>query len=203
MILENNLSELCLVIGSSNSGKIKEFRNLLSNFPFKILSQPEGLSVEEDGKTFAENARLKAIAVANMTGKLSLADDSGLTVKALSGAPGIYSARYANTDQERIFRLLKEMKDCDDRSARFHSALCIAKPNNDVLIEVEGICEGLITSSPRGSYGFGYDPIFEVFGTRLTFAEMKTEQKKALSHRGKAFQLLEIELRRILPTLYL
>ena len=119
-------------------------------------------------------------------------------VKALSGAPGVHSARYANSDQERIHRLLKEMEPFEQRTASFHSALCMVQPNNEIFLEVEGVCEGLITNSPRGSNGFGYDPIFEVLKIGLTFAEMEIEQKQALSHRGRAFELLENELRRIL-----
>ena len=198
MMIKNNLSESCLIIASTNVGKIKEFKRFLKPFPFKLSTQPEGFYVEENGETFAENARLKALAVANETGQMTLADDSGLTVKALSGAPGVHSARYANNDEERILRLLKEMQFCKERSANFHSALCIAKPNNEIFLEVEGVCEGLITNSPRGSNGFGYDPIFEVLQTGLTFAEMEIYQKQALSHRGRAFELLENELRRIL-----
>ncbi len=196
MIDESDIDGACLVLASSNPGKIKEFRDLITRFPFQLIPQPENFHVEENGKTFAENARLKALAAANFTGKWSLADDSGLRVKALSGAPGVYSARYADNDQERIRRLLKEMESFEERTASFHSALCMVKPNNEIFLEVEGICEGLITNSPRGENGFGYDPIFEVLGTGLTFAEMEPEQKQVLSHRGLAFKLLEDRLTR-------
>ena len=191
-------SNRILVIASGNLGKIKEFKQLLSHFPVKVCSQPEGLEVDETGQSFIENARLKAFAASNATGEWSLADDSGLSVDALGGAPGVHSARYAKTDPERIGRLLEGMKLVDSRFAHFSAALCISAPNNKILIEVEGRCDGLIVQSPRGERGFGYDPIFEVLGTGLTFAEMKKEQKQNISHRGIAFSLLSPQLRKLL-----
>ena len=133
-----------------------------------------------------------------MTGKWALSDDSGLSVYSLSGRPGVYSSRYANTDEERINRLLLELESVEDRRAFFSAALCLAAPDNNVLIEVEGRCEGLITKEPRGRNGFGYDPIFEVNTTGLTFAEMDKYQKLKIGHRGSAFSLLEPQLRNIL-----
>jgi len=192
------LNNIPLVIASSNEGKIKEFKKLLGGFPFKLLTQPLGLEIEETGKTFNKNARIKAIAVSRETGSLSLADDSGLSVEALGGAPGIYSSRYANSDDERIKKLLAELKPFPNRKAKFECALCIAS-GEKVLLEVTGFCEGLITFNPRGKNGFGYDPIFEVSGLGETFAEMNYEKKKQISHRGNAFKLLKPELKRILP----
>ena len=179
-----------LVIASGNAGKVREFRELLQQLPLELQPQPEGMEVDETGLTFAENARLKALAVAKASGAWALADDSGLSVMALGGAPGVHSARYAATDPERIARLLSELGDRDDRRAEFRAALCLADPSGQVLLEVEGCCAGVITSSPRGDSGFGYDPIFEVEGTSLTFAEMAPEQKRAVGHRGRAFALL-------------
>ncbi|WP_186596209.1 RdgB/HAM1 family non-canonical purine NTP pyrophosphatase [Synechococcus sp. PROS-7-1] len=187
-----------LVIASGNRGKIREFEHLLSSLPLRITAQPEGLEVEETGQTFAANARLKALAVANATESWALADDSGLSVDALNGAPGVHSARYAPTDPERISRLLEALKDQDNRSAHFCAALCLAAPGDGVLLEVQGRCEGQITRSPRGEGGFGYDPIFEVDDTARTFAEMSTPEKKAQGHRGRAFALLEPQLRQLL-----
>ncbi len=187
-----------LVIASRNVGKIKEFRHFLSAFPLEVISQPDDISVEETGKSFSENARLKAVSVANATGEWSLADDSGLSVDALGGAPGIYSARYANNDQERINRLLRELQGIDNRSACFSAAICIASPGNEILLEVEGRCDGVITDAPRGENGFGYDPIFEVIQSGLTFGEMLKHQKKFFSHRGAAFSLLEPGLKKLL-----
>jgi len=187
-----------LVIASGNAGKVREFRELLQQLPLELQPQPEGMEVEETGLTFAENARLKALAVAKASGEWALADDSGLSVMALGGAPGVHSARYAATDPERIARLLSELGERDDRRAEFRAALCLADPSGQVLLEVEGCCAGVITSAPRGDSGFGYDPIFEVEGTALTFAEMAPEQKRAVGHRGRAFALLEPEFGKLL-----
>ncbi len=179
-----------LVIASTNKGKIEEFKKLLYDFPLEVIPQPSNLEVDEIGKNFFENARLKAIAAARVTGKISLADDSGLCVRSLDGAPGIHSSRYAKTDQERVFKLLNELKNFHDRTAYFAAAFCLASPNGEILFEVEGRCDGEIAKVPRGSYGFGYDPIFEVKGTGLTFSEMDSDQKKEFSHRGRAFRKL-------------
>ena len=167
-----------LVIASGNAGKIREFQGLLQSLPVSVHPQPEGLEVEETGTTFAANARLKAQAVAAATGEWALADDSGLSVDALDGAPGVHSARYAPTDPERIARLLQTLNGLDQRQAYFCAALCIAAPDGTILLEVEGRCDGLITAAPRGDQGFGYDPIFEVAGTGRTFAEMPLAEKK-------------------------
>ena len=187
-----------LVIASGNAGKIREFEGLLKALPVNVRPQPEGLEVEETGTTFAANARLKAIAVARATGEWALADDSGLSVDALDGAPGVHSARYAPTDPERIARLLTALNWSSQRKAHFCAALCIAAPDGRVLLEVEGRCQGQITRTARGEQGFGYDPIFEVDGTELTFAEMPLAEKKQHGHRGRAFAALEPQLRELL-----
>lgn len=187
-----------LVIASGNRGKILEFEALLNDLPLTVLPQPESMDVDETGSTFTANARIKALAVASATGSWSLADDSGLSVDALDGAPGVHSARYAPSDPERIARLLQSLKGKEMRSARFCAALCVAAPDGSVLLEVEGRCEGRITLTPRGDQGFGYDPIFEVEGTNRTFAEMSLQEKKAHGHRGRAFTLLEPQLRQLL-----
>ena len=192
------MSARTLVIASGNAGKIREFAGLLEHLPLTVKPQPEGMEVEETGLTFAENARIKARAVAAATGHWSLADDSGLSVDALDGAPGVFSARYAESDPARIARLLQELGDTDNRSAYFSAAVCIAAPDGSVLVEVEGRCDGVITTTPRGAEGFGYDPIFEVLGTGQTFAEMDRERKKSHGHRGRAFTLLEPELHQLL-----
>ena len=189
-----------LVIASSNPGKIHEFESLLRALPINVRPQPKGLDVEETGSTFAANAQLKAKAVACVTGEWALADDSGLSVDALDGAPGVHSARYAASDPERIERLLNALKNCSKREAHFCAALCIAAPDGRVLLEVEGRCQGRITTAPRGDQGFGYDPIFEVKDTGLTFAEMALAEKKQHSHRGRAFTALEPKLRKLLAT---
>ena len=189
-----------LVIASGNKGKIGEFKKLLDDFPIDLLTQPVGFEIEETGSTFMENARIKAIAVSQATGNLSLADDSGLSVEALGGAPGIYSSRYASSDKQRIEKLLAELKPFSNRKAKFECALCIAS-GEKVLIEVSGFCEGLITLFPKGQNGFGYDPIFEVSGLGETYAEMNHEQKKHIGHRGNAFKLLIPKLKQLLGSM--
>ena len=189
-----------LVIASGNKGKIGEFKKLLDDFPIDLLTQPVGFEIEETGSTFMENARIKAIAVSQATGNLSLADDSGLSVEALGGAPGIYSSRYASSDKQRIEKLLAELKPFSNRKAKFECALCIAS-GEKVLIEVSGFCEGLITFFPKGENGFGYDPIFEVSGLGETYAEMDHEKKKHIGHRGNAFKLLIQKLKQLLGSM--
>ncbi len=194
------LDKIPFVIASSNKGKVKEFRNLLSSFPLDIFNHPEGFNVEETGKTFQENARIKAIAVSEKTGFLSLADDSGLSVEALEGAPGIHSARYAKSDKERVKKILSKLEDSSNRKAKFECALCVAA-GDKVLLEVTGSCSGLITFSPRGENGFGYDPIFEVASLGVTFAEMNHDIKKQIGHRGNAFKLIKPKLEKLLLSL--
>ncbi len=186
-----------LVIASTNEGKVQEFKKLLSSYPLLVIGQPDTLEVEETGKRFIDNARLKAIAAARHTGEIALADDSGLCVEALGGAPGVYSSRYANTDRERISRLLNQLKNFSNRSAFFLAALCVASPNGKVLLEVEGRCDGVIANEERGNDGFGYDPIFEAKDTGLTFSEMGFNQKQKISHRALAFQALMPGLKKI------
>ena len=186
-----------LVVATGNAGKVREFRYFLSGFGLKVFPQPGGFEVEEIGGSFAENARLKSLEAASVTGKFALADDSGLSISALGGAPGIFSARYAADDLGRISRVLRELDGLSDRRAYFCAALCISSPEG-ILFEVEGRCEGVITKSPRGTEGFGYDPIFEVLGTGLTFAEMTLDMKRELGHRGKAFALLKPKIQKII-----
>ena len=192
-----------LVIASGNAGKVREFAALLAELPLVVRPQPEGLEVEETGTTFAENARLKAEAVARATGCWALADDSGLAVDALGGAPGVLSARYAPSDAERIARLLTELtaagaSEAPSRGAAFIAALALADPSGMVRLAVEGRCEGRIIKAPRGAGGFGYDPVFLVPELGLTFAEMDKATKGRVGHRGRAFALLEPELRQVL-----
>ena len=186
-----------LVIASGNAGKIREFDQLLAPLGFTIEPMPAGLDIEETGTTFAENARLKAVAVAQATGHWALADDSGLSVTALGGAPGVQSARYAASDAARIARLLRELAGAVDRSARFSAALAVAAPDGTVPLEVEGHCPGLILEAPRGEGGFGYDPVFFVPEAGLTFAEMDKALKGRLGHRGRAFSLLAPKLEQL------
>ena len=192
-----------LVIASGNAGKVREFAQLLEGLGLDTQPQPEGIEVEETGDTFAANARLKAEAVAKATGQWALADDSGLSVDALGGVPGVHSARYAATDAARIERLLKELSaagahESSSRSARFTAALALARPTGQVVLEVEGHCPGQILGEPRGLGGFGYDPIFYVTELGLTFAEMDNSTKATVGHRGAALKKLKPELLRLI-----
>ncbi len=183
-----------LLIATNNRGKVREYRELLADLPFEItFPAQEGLTltVEETGRTFAENARLKAVAFARASGLLTLADDSGLEVDALGGAPGIYSARYAGpraSDADRICKLLNALADTPPgrRTARFRCVIALARPDGTVHT-VAGTCEGEIGFAPRGEHGFGYDPIFLVAGYKgRTMAELPPEEKNRISHRAKA-----------------
>ena len=197
-----------LVIASGNAGKVREFSHLLAALDLEIRPQPQGLEVDETGSTFGENARIKASAVAKATGHWALADDSGLCVDALGGAPGVHSARYAEGDQARIARLLAELATANgstdpahlqkNRRAQFVAALAVADPSGAIQLEVEGRCPGEILTSPRGEGGFGYDPVFYVPETGQTFAEMAKDLKGRIGHRGRAFELLQPQLRALL-----
>jgi XTP/dITP diphosphohydrolase len=201
-------SAFVLVIASGNAGKVREFSHLLADLPITVQPQPAGLEVEETGDSFAQNARLKARAAALATGQWALADDSGLEVSALGGAPGVHSARYAESDEARISRLLRELEQANqrqrgeglvaDRNARFSAALAVADPSGTIKLNVEGHCPGVILTTPRGAGGFGYDPVFFVPETGLTFAEMDKALKGRIGHRGRAFALLEPRLRAVL-----
>lgn len=188
---------LLLVVATDNPGKLREMQSYLANLSWKLTLKPTSLEIEETGETFAANACLKASQVAQATGNWAIADDSGLQVDALNGAPGIYSARYAKTDQERIKRLLEELGDESWRQAQFVCAIAIARPNGEIALQSEGICRGEILHAPRGTAGFGYDPIFYVPAQQMTFAEMTPELKREISHRGQAFQSLLPQLQRV------
>jgi XTP/dITP diphosphohydrolase len=181
-----------LVIATFNKGKLQELRQLLSELPFEI-SGLEGFSsiqaIPEVGETFVENASLKASGYAKQTRRIALADDSGLEVDALNGAPGVLSARYAHegaSDGERTTKLLTEMSQCTDRRARFVSVIAIANEEGKVINLSTGTCEGQIAQAPRGNNGFGYDPVFVPEGFEQTFAELQTEVKNRISHRARA-----------------
>ncbi|MEO1341069.1 MAG: RdgB/HAM1 family non-canonical purine NTP pyrophosphatase [Cyanobacteria bacterium J06635_13] len=186
-----------LVVATGNPGKVAEIQEYLVGLPWELELKPAEIDVEETGTTFIANARLKASEVAKELGKWSIADDSGLAVDALDGAPGLYSARYGKTDADRINRLLKELGDTKDRQAKFICAIAIADPEGKIVLETEGICPGEILSAVRGDGGFGYDPIFYVPEQQQTFAEMTPETKSRVSHRGVAFAQLMPKLKEL------
>jgi non-canonical purine NTP pyrophosphatase (RdgB/HAM1 family) len=186
-----------VVIASGNAHKVAEIAGMLSDLPLQVQQQPDGLEIEETGSTYLANARLKAETVARLTGQWALADDSGLEVDALGGAPGIYSARYAATDPERIARLLGELGDTPYRSASFNSAMALAGPDGITVLEAQGICRGEILHSPQGSGG-GYDPIFWVREAGCSYAQLSEHLRLRLGSRGKAARQMATELHELL-----
>lgn len=180
-----------LLLASHNQGKIAELSAMLAPYGVEVLSAKDMdlPDVEETGETFAENAALKAEALAEFSGLPCLADDSGLCVDALGGRPGVYSARYAADNDARINKLIDElrMQENPDWSAHFSCVLALKEPNRKVRF-FEGQVDGKIIAEKRGNMGFGFDPIFVPNGYETTFAEMSKEDKAAISHRGKALQ---------------
>lgn len=194
-----------LILATENEHKVREIRELLAGLEVEVLhlgqlAQAPGLT--ETGATFAENARQKACAVARATGELALADDSGLEVDALGGEPGVQSARWAGEgagDAQLVAKLLRELTEVPDdrRTARFVCVLSLCAPEGEVG-RWEGRAEGVITREPRGTGGFGYDPVFLYPEDGLTFAEMAPERKNAVSHRGRALRAFRTDLPTIL-----
>lgn len=195
--------QIILVIATRNKGKTKEIKDLLRDFPVDIKNIDDFGPIphlEEDGATFDENAYKKASFAARILGLPALADDSGLTVEALKGAPGVHSARYAGenaTDEQRYLKLLSEMEGMSNRKAAFECVISIAVPTGPALT-YEARCEGLITQVPAGSNGFGYDPVFYYPPYKKTFAELTRQEKNRISHRGKALSELKDEFDKVL-----
>ncbi|MBI5464265.1 MAG: RdgB/HAM1 family non-canonical purine NTP pyrophosphatase [Ignavibacteriales bacterium] len=193
-----------LILASRNRHKLNELRTFLRNIPLEVVAIDEvapELALIEDGETFRENALRKARAVFKRTGELSLADDSGLEVFYLNGRPGVSSARYAGvgtTDENNNQKLLAEMQGVAPRrrGAQFHAVLALVGKNTEEF--AEGICLGVLGEEPRGTNGFGYDPIFIPDGFTRTYAELSAEEKNQISHRSKAFaKMREILLRHL------
>ena len=190
-----------LVIASNNKGKIREYKQILEPLGYEVFSQSEAgliLDVEETGTTFAENSALKARAAFKLCRCAVLADDSGLEIDALDGEPGVYSARYGGleTDDERTALVLKKMKEIPDdkRGAHFTCTIHFIKADGEE-IAVEGKVFGKIAHEPVGENGFGYDPVFQPDGYACSMAELRPEEKNAISHRGNALKILKEELR--------
>jgi XTP/dITP diphosphohydrolase len=190
-----------LILASNNQGKLREIRQLLAPHGLKVTTAAQaGFSedVEETGDTFESNARLKACTVAQALGLPALADDSGLAVDALGGAPGVYSARYAGpgaSDEERSAKLLRELSQVplEKRAAAFVCVMVCCLPSGEALT-AEGRLEGRIALQPAGNNGFGYDPVFELPNRGCTVAQLTAEEKNAISHRGRALQKLSHNL---------
>jgi XTP/dITP diphosphohydrolase len=197
------IKKIALVLATRNTGKTGEIRHLLNGFDVEILNLtdmgpiPE---VEEDGESFEDNAYKKAHFAARTLGLPAMADDSGLMVDALGGAPGVLSARYAGdsaSDDDNNAKLLREMEHKDNRNARFVCVIALAAPSGPALI-FDGKCEGLIAHDPAGKGGFGYDPLFYYPPLGKTFAELSVEEKGKVSHRGKALAELQKEFEKVL-----
>jgi len=207
--LQKNLGEI--LVATTNPGKVRELRALLGDLvQWKSLADFPGVEeVTEDGATFAENARKKALGYAQAAGLWTLADDSGLVVDALAGAPGVNSARFSGDKAQGVDRKIIDRRNWEKllsllegvphekRTARFVCSLCLASPD-EVLIETQGAVEGLITTEPAGAGGFGYDPVFLVPSLGKTVAQLGDDEKNALSHRGNAMRKLKPLLRELL-----
>ncbi|MEM7286765.1 MAG: RdgB/HAM1 family non-canonical purine NTP pyrophosphatase [Actinomycetota bacterium] len=184
-----------LVTATANPHKVDEISAILGE-AVQLLPRPDTVGdVVEDAETLEGNARLKAVAICDATGRPAVADDTGLEVDALGGAPGVHSARYAGVpgdDAANLAKLLRELADVEaaDRTARFRTVALVRRPDGSETV-TQGVVEGVIIDSPRGAGGFGYDPVFvPVDGDGSTFAEMSDDAKNAISHRGRAFRAL-------------
>lgn len=194
------LSSDRLVLATQNPDKLKEIQEIMKGCPIRLVSlldYPDVKEVVEDGDTLLDNAIIKAKAAYALTGLPSIADDTGLEVDALNGAPGVYSSRYAGesaTYAQNVTKLLKSMKDVPEaeRTARFRCVVALVDGENSLW--VDGVCEGSILNERRGDSGFGYDPVFDVPEFGKTFAEMTADEKHAVSHRGKAFRKMKERL---------
>jgi XTP/dITP diphosphohydrolase len=192
-----------LVLASTNRGKTREIRDLLKDYPLDIKNLTDFGPIPpviEDGATFDDNAYKKASSTARVLGYPAMADDSGLCVEALGGAPGVYSARYAGdhaTDADNVARLLTDLEHHENRRAAFECVISIAVPTGAALT-YEGRCEGIITREPAGENGFGYDPLFFFPEFNKTFAQLTMEQKAQVSHRGIALKQVALEMDKIL-----
>jgi len=192
------------VLATHNPGKVAEFVALLADFPVQVYSLdafPKIAPLAEDGATYTENAISKALAVARLTGRVAIADDSGIEVEALQGAPGPQSHRFLGpgaSDASRNNRLLQLLRDVPThaRQARYRAVLAVASPNGEVRT-FEGVCEGAILHAPRGSHGFGYDPIFLIPQFDKSMAQLPTAVKNRISHRARAFAEAKPYLRQL------
>lgn len=194
-----------LVLATTNKGKIAELKELMTGLPLAptgLDEYPGAPEVLETGQTFTENAVLKAETIMRFVNELVLADDSGLEVDCLNGEPGIYSARYGQpgwSDRERFEFLLKKLAPFPTHqwTARFRCVVALADPLTGTTITTEGVAPGIITATPQGSHGFGYDPVFYLPEYQCTMAELSPEQKNQISHRSRAFRAIVPQLMRL------
>ncbi|MGC6482127.1 MAG: non-canonical purine NTP pyrophosphatase [Synechococcus sp.] len=184
-----------LTIASGNPHKVAEIERMLGPLPVEVQRQPDDLDVEETGSTYLDNARLKAVAAARRTGTWALADDSGLEVDALDGAPGLFTARFAPTDGEKIARLIEALRDDPYRTACFKSAMVLCTPEGECIEEAEGICWGELLKAPAYA-GAGIESLFWVREAQCTYGQLNENQLARLGSRGKAARALAPQLRR-------
>ena len=177
-----------IVLASSNEHKVKEINEISLGEGIEFILPPPGFDPIEDGDTFEENSLIKAKEAWKLTKTWTLADDSGLCIDSLCGKPGIHSARYAETPQKRIERVLKEMDGIENRNAHFACCMTLINPEGNVEFSCTGVCEGSITFEARGKNGFGYDPIFLVENSSKTMAELSDDEKNHVSHRFRALR---------------
>ncbi len=183
----NNLK---IVFATGNKHKVSEVNEIAKGSGIEFVMPPEGFDPIEDGKTFEQNSYIKACEAAKISGSIALADDSGLCVEALNGAPGIYSARYDTTPQKRIDKLLNNIAPFGNRSAKFVCAMTLVDKNGEIIHQVVGECKGQISKTQSGTNGFGYDPIFIPDGFNITIADMPETLKNSISHRGNALRMM-------------
>lgn len=177
-----------IVFATGNPHKLKEIQEIAGNTDIEFILPPEGFNPIENGETFEENSYIKAKEANRVSKMMALADDSGLCVEALDGAPGLFSARYADTPQARIDKLLKELEPHNNRKAKFVCAMTLLDENGKIIIQTKGECHGEIAKTQSGTNGFGYDPVFLVENTSKTMAEISEEEKNSISHRGRALR---------------
>ena len=177
-----------IVFATGNSHKLQELKGIAGDCDIEFILPPKDFDPIENGKTFEENSLIKAREAARLSGEVSLADDSGLCVEALNGEPGIYSARYAETPQKRIDKLLSNLKNEKNKNAKFVCSMTLVSSNGDIIFQTIGECLGHITENQSGTNGFGYDPIFVPDGKTCTMAELSEDEKNKISHRGNALR---------------
>lgn len=179
-----------IVFATGNPHKLQELRAIAGDCGIDFILPPEGFDPDENGSTFEENSYIKAKEAAKISGTMSLADDSGLCVEALNGEPGIHSARYAQTPQKRIDKLLLNLKDEQNRKAKFVCVMTLVSPDGELIFQTKGECKGKIATFQSGAHGFGYDPIFWPDGAEMSMADMSEDDKNKISHRSRALKKL-------------
>ena len=178
-----------ITLGTGNPHKVFEINTIVNTLGYKdieFIPAPKGFNPSEDGDSFEANSLTKSRAGAKLSGMVSLADDSGLCIDFLNGAPGLYSARYAGTQDEKIERILSELKGVENRNAKFVCVMTLVDKDGELIHTTTGECPGKIIKERKGINGFGYDPVFMPDGYNITLAEMSENDKNAISHRGKA-----------------